>query len=76
MKYLHPADHNPKRITRAYRDFASLILKIYLQSKLEIFTKLKKGIKLVLVFLVMKIKEKIESMDQQNFVRKNMLLYY
>ena len=76
MKYLHPADHNPKRITKAYRDFASLILKIYFQSKLEIFTKLEKGIILALVFLVMKIKEKIESMDQQNFVRKNMLLYY
>ena len=48
-----------------------LVLKILnSQSKLETFTKLKKSIPSALEFLAMKIKKKIQSMYQNNVVKK------
>ena len=54
-----------------------LILKLEnFQSKLEAFTKLKIRISSALAFLFMQIKKNIQSMYQNNVVKKNMLTYY
>ena len=54
-----------------------LILKLEnFQSKLEAFTKLKIRISAALAFLLMQIKKNIQSMYQNNVVKKNMLTYY
>ena len=72
------ANHNPERVKKGDKDFASeLDLKTQnVQSKLEIFTKLKKRrILSSLVFLIMKTKKNIQTMYQK-ILLKNMLLYY
>ena len=61
VRYLHPADHNPARITKANKDFAKgfNFKDVKFQSKLETFSKLKKKKKRILsasAFLVMKTK--------------------
>ena len=77
---LNPADHNPRReepqklIRNLQKD---LILKREnFQSKLEKFIKLKKRVPLALAFLFMKIRKNIQSMNQKNVTKKNMLTYY
>ena len=44
MEYSHPADHNPKEITKFDTNFAKMLDFKYInfQSNLETFTKLKK----------------------------------
>ena len=77
---LNPADHNARReepqklIRNLQKD---LILKREnFQSKLEKFIKLKKRVPLALAFLFMKIRKNIQSMNQKNVTKKNMLTYY
>ena len=57
VKYSHPVDHNPRRTTKADKDFTKMLKfkNIKLPVKIRQFTKLKKRIPLALVFLVMKI---------------------
>ena len=77
VKTLNLTGHNPRRITKADKNFAKNLDFKETQSfsaKLEIHKKLKKRIPLTLVFSVFKIKQNIQSMYQKNVVKKNMLL--
>ena len=58
VRYLHPADHHPARITKAGKYFAKEFdfKDINLQSQLETFTELEKRIPSALAFLVKKTK--------------------
>ena len=64
VRYLNPTGHNPRRIKKVIKILPkSLILNILnFQSKSEIYTKLKKRLPSVLVFLLMKIRKNIQSM--------------
>ena len=54
-RYLNPTDHNPRRITKADKDFPKKLdfKDIKFPVKLETYTKLKKRISSELVFSVM-----------------------
>ena len=74
--FLHPVDHNRKRITKADKDFAKKLdfKDIKFPVKVRDIQNLKKIILLALVFLVMKIKK--TSNLCMYVVKKNMLIYY
>ena len=78
VRYVHSADHNPKRITKADKDFAKKLdfKDITFSVKVWDIHKIEKKILLTLVFLVMKIKKNIQSMYQKNVVKNIMLIYY
>ena len=59
VRYLNPADHNPRRITKSYKDVAKRrgFKDIKSLLKLETFIKLRKRILLEVVFFAMKIKK-------------------
>ena len=73
-RYLNPVDHNPRRITKADRDFAMILdfKDIKLPVKIKDIQKSKKRITLELVFLAVKLKESIQSMYQKNVATKSM----
>ena len=73
-RYLNPVDHNPRRITKADRDFAMRLdfKDIKLPVKIKDIQKSKKRITLELVFLAVKLKESIQSMYQKNVATKSM----
>ena len=77
VRYLNPTDHNAGRITKADKDFAKkLDLKdIKFPVKIGDIYKIEKRIPLALVFLTFKTKKNIQSMYQNNAVKKNMLIY-
>ena len=64
VRYLNHADQNPRRITKADKDFGKrLVLNTQnFQSKLETFTNSEKRIPLALAFLVMEIRKNVQSM--------------
>ena len=76
--YLNPVDHNPRRFTKADKDFAKRLdfKDIKFPVKIRDITKSKKRISSALAFLVMKVRKNIQSMYQNNVVKKNMLTYY
>ena len=78
VRYLNPADNNPRRIAKADKDFAKRLdfKDIKLPIKTRDIQKVEKRIPAVLAFLVMKIRKNIQSMYQNNVVKKNMLTYY
>ena len=78
VKYLIPADHNTRRITKADKYFAKGIdfKDKNFPVKIRDIHKIEKGIPSVLMFLATKIKKNIQSMYQKNFVMKHMLTYY
>ena len=78
VRFLHPADYNPRRITKDGKDFAKgLDFKdIKFPVKSRDMHKIEKIILLVLVFLVMKNRKNFQSTDQKNVVKKSMLTYY
>ena len=81
VRYLNPANHNLRKITKAGKDFAKILdfkdikfpVKIGDIHKNE---KKKKRIPPALEFKVMKIKKNIQTMYQNYVVKKNMLTYY
>ena len=77
VRYLNPADHNAGRITKADKDFAKKLdfKDIIFPVKIGDIHKIEKRIPLALVFLTLKIKKNIQSMYQNNAVKKNMLIY-
>ena len=76
VRDLNSEDHHQARITKADKDFGKkLAFKGINQYKLETFTKSKKRIPMVLVFLFMKIRKNIQFMYQKN-VKKNKSTYY
>ena len=70
VRYLNPADHNPKRITKADKDFA----KRFDFNDIKFPVKIR--ISLALAFLVIKIRKNIQFMYQNNIARKNILTYH
>ena len=64
VRYLNHADQNPRRITKADKDFGKrLVLNTQnFQSKLETFTNSEKRIPLALALLVMEIRKNVQSM--------------
>ena len=73
-----PANHNPRRITKADKDFPKgLDFKdIKFPVKIRDTYKIEKRILSPLAFLVLKTKKNIQSMYQNNVVKKNLLTYY
>ena len=73
VRYLHPADHHPARITKAHRDFARKlnfeVTKFPVKIR-DIYT-IEKSIVLPLVFLVMKVRKNIQSIKKLKNVVKN-----
>ena len=80
VRYLNPADHKPRRITKCDKDFAEQLDFKDLKFPVKIIDihkiKKKKRIPLALVSLAMKIKKSIHSMYQKNVAKINMLIYY
>ena len=78
VRYLNPADHTPRRITKSDKDFVKRLnfKDITFPVKIKDIHKIKKRFPLALAFLVMKIKKNIQYMYQNNVVKKNMLTYY
>ena len=70
VRYLNPADHNPKRITKADKDFA----KRFDFNDIKFPVKIR--ISLALAFLVIKIRKNIQFMYQNNIAKKNILTYH
>ena len=78
LGYLHPAEDNLRKITRADKDFAKKhdFEDIKFQSKLETFTKLQKNFFINISIFRYENKENIQSMCQKNALKKHMLIYY
>ena len=80
VKYLNPADHNPRRITEADKDFVKKLdfENIKFPVKIRDIHKMekKKRIPPALAFLVVKIRKNIQFMYQKNVVKKNIMTYY
>ena len=80
VKYLNPADHNPRRITEADKDFVKKLdfENIKFPVKIRDIHKMekKKRIPSALAFLVVKIRKNIQFMYQKNVVKKNIMTYY
>ena len=76
LVYLHPAEDNLRKITKADKDFAKKhdFEDIKSQSKLETFTKLQKKFFINISIFVMKTKKNIQSMCQKNALKKHMLI--
>ena len=77
VRYLHPTDHNPKRIKNADKFYeAKLDFKdIKFPFKVTDIHKIEIKIPLKSVFLVMKGRKNIQSVCQKNVVKINMLIY-
>ena len=77
VRYLHPADYNLRIIREVDKLYGNkLDLKdIKFPVKLKTLAKMKEKIPLALAFLVIKMKKDIQSVDQKNVVKKNMLIY-
>ena len=75
VRYVNPADHNPRRITKTDKDFAKRLdfKDINFQSKLETFPNSKKRIPLSLAFLVRKIR-KISNLCIKKMLRRKTCL--
>ena len=71
-RYLNPVYHNPRRITKADKDFAMRLdfKDIKIPVKIKDIQKSKKRITLELVFLAVKLKESIQSMYQKKCCNK------
>ena len=78
VEYLHPTDHNPRRIRKADKfykakwDFKDIKFLV----KVRDIHKIERKIPSKLVFLVMNRRSKIQSTCQRNVVEINMLIYY
>ena len=75
---LNPADHHPARIKKANKDFTKRLdfKDIRFTIKTRDIHKIQKRIPSGLVFLVVKIRKKIQSIYQKNVMKKSMLIYY
>ena len=79
ISYLNPADHNPRRITKADKDFTKRLdfkdmkLSVKIRDILKIKKKKKKSS--ALAILVIRIRKNIQSMYQENVAKKSMLTY-
>ena len=79
VRYLNPAYHSPRRITKGDKDFAKRIYfkDINILVKIRDIHKIEENrIPSDLAFYVMKIRKNIQSMNQNNVVKKNMLTYH
>ena len=78
VRYLNPVDHNPRRITKADKDFDKKLnfKDINFPVKIRDIHKVEKRIPPALVFLVMKIRKNIQSTYQKYAAKKSMLIYY
>ena len=78
VRYLNSANHNPRRITKAYQDFAKIpdFKDINFPVKIRDIHKIQKRIPLALAFLILKTMKNIQFMYQNNVVKKSMLTYY
>ena len=78
VRYLNPPNHHSARIAKADKDFSKRLdfKDIKFPVKTRDIHKIEKRIPLALVFLVMKIHENIQSMNQNNAVKTTMLIYY
>ena len=75
--YLHPAEHNSRRITKVNRDFEKELgfKDIKFPVKIRNIHKIEKKRNLSpLVFLVTKVRKYIQSVYQKNAVSKNILI--
>ena len=72
VRYLHPADHNPRRITKANKDFAKKLdfKDIKFPVKIRDIQVIEKKNLTQLAFLVMKTRQNIQSVYQKNVVKK------
>ena len=77
-RYLNPADHHSKKITKGDKDFAKRLDFKYIKFpvKTRDIDKTEKRYILALAFLVIETKSNIQSMYQKNVVKINMLIYY
>ena len=69
VRYLHPADHNPKRnrkVDKLYGDILDF-KDIKFSVKVRDVHKIERKIPLELVFLVIKIRKNIQSMRQKKY---------
>ena len=78
VRYLHPVDHNPKRITKANIDFAK---KLYFKDvkfpvKVRDINKIEKKNSIGITVFGYENKENTQCTYQKNVVKKNMLIYY
>ena len=76
VRHLNLADHNPRRITKADKDFSKRLdfkdikCLVIIRDIHKIKKKKKKKNRLALPFLVMKTKKNIQSMYQNDVVKK------
>ena len=79
VRYLHPVDHNPKRITKVDTDFVKKLnfKEMKFPVKVRDIHKIEKNNSIGISVLSYENKEKnIQSVYQKNVVKKNMLIYY
>ena len=79
VRYLNPADHNIRKITKAAKDFAKRFDfedKKFPDKIRDIYKIGRKKILSASAFLVMKTRKKIQSVYQKNVAKKKMLAYY
>ena len=76
-RYLNSADHNPRTIKKANKDFANFTLKTYnFQSKLEAFTNSKKKTSIGISVFRYQNKENYPIYVSKNIAKKIVLTYY
>ena len=77
-RHLNPANHHVTWITQANKDFAKRLYFKYIKLLVKIrdIHEIQKQYSIGINVFRLEIKEKIESMSQNNFVEKNMLIYY
>ena len=67
VRYLYPADHNPYKDFAKELDFKDVMLPV----KIKYINKVKKKTVLTLVFLVIKMRKKIQFINQKNNFKKH-----
>ena len=67
VRYLYPADHNPDKDFAKELDFKDIMLPV----KIKYINKVKKKTVLTLVFLVIKMRKKIQFINQKNNFKKH-----
>ena len=67
VRYLYPADHNPDKDFAKELDFKDIMLPV----KIKYINKVKKKTVLTLVFLVIKMRKRIQFINQKNNFKKH-----
>ena len=77
VRNLHPADHHPVRIRKIYKEFTRELdfEDIKCLVKIRDVYKIKKRTPLALVFLILKVRNNIQSTCRK-IVSKDMFVYY